>query len=67
MMIYIALIKTDDNKPLLLVVRDEAEEMRDYLLSIPVMHTLESFTVYDSETSQTKHYSLKDLVAFLKD
>lgn len=66
-MIYIALIKTDDNKPLMLVIRDDVEEMKDYLLSIPVMHVLESFTTWDSERQFMKHYSLGELVKFLKD
>ncbi|MBA7701437.1 hypothetical protein ES703_110175 [subsurface metagenome] len=66
MIIYIALVKTDDNKPPLLVVRDEAEEIREYLLSIPVMYTLQSFTIYDSGRQQVEHLSLRQLVNFLK-
>jgi len=66
-MIYIALIKTDDNKPSKLVIRDNEREIKDYLLSIPVMHSLQSFTVYDTEKNQVEYYSLRDLVEFLKD
>lgn len=67
MKIYIALIKTDDNKPFKLVIRDEAREMKEYLLSIPVMHSLQSLSVYDSQIKQVEYYSLRDLVEFLKD
>ena len=66
-MIYIALIKTDDNKPLKLVIRDNVKEMKAYLLSIPVMHVLQSFTTWDNVNKVMCHYKLKDLVEFLKD
>lgn len=67
MIIYIALIKTDDNKPFRLVIRDSEKDIKEFLLSIPVMHVVESFTTYNAETKVTKHFSLRDLVEFLKD
>jgi hypothetical protein len=67
-MIYIALIKSKDTgHPSKLIVRDVEREMKEYLLSLPVAYVVETFAVYDSERGLTSHYSLRDLVKFLKD
>lgn len=67
-MIYIALIKSkDSNHPPKLIVRDDEREMKDYLLSLPVVYVVETFAVYNAESKATKYYNLKDLVTFLKD
>ncbi|MBA7684402.1 hypothetical protein ES703_92797 [subsurface metagenome] len=68
MMIYIALIKSkDEGHPSKLIVRDVEREIKEYLLSLPVAYVVETFAVYNGETKATKYYSLRDLVAFLKD
>jgi len=67
-MIYIALIKSKEvNHPSKLIVRDNEQEMKDYLLSIPAVYVVETFAVFDAEAKLTKYYNLRDLVEFLKD
>ena len=67
-MIYIALIKSQDVKqPSRLIIRDEAREMKEYLLSIPAIDSVKTFAVFDDETKLIKYFKLKDLVEFLKD
>lgn len=66
-MIYIALIKSKDTMhPPKLIVRDVEREMKEYLLSLPAVYVVETFAVYNSEKGETKHYTLRDLVEFLK-
>lgn len=66
-MIYIALIKSKDvGHPSKLIVREEEREMKEYLLSLPVVYVVETFAVYDNEKGVTSYYSLRDLVKFLK-
>ena len=66
-MIYIALIKSKDKgHPSKLIVREEEREMKEYLLSLPVVYVVETFAVYDSAKGVTSYYSLRDLVKFLK-
>lgn len=67
-MIYIALIKSKDTgHPSKLIVRDVEKEIKEYLLSLPLMYVVETFAVYNNEKGLTSYYSLRDLVAFLKD
>ena len=67
-MIYIALIKSKDKgHPSKLIIKDVEREMKEYLLSLPVVFVVETFAVYNAESKATKYYSLRDLVAFLKD
>lgn len=68
MMIYIALIKSKDERhPSKLIVRDNEREIKGYLLSLPVVYVVETFAIYDGEKKLTKYYNLRDLVEFLKD
>lgn len=67
-MIYIALIKSQDIKqPSRLIIRDDKEEMKQYLLAIPAIDSVKTFAVFDDETKLIKYFKLKDLVEFLKD
>lgn len=67
-MIYIALIKSQDVKqPSRLIIRDEAREMKEYLLSIPAIDSVKTFAVFDDTTKLIKYFKLRDLVEFLKD
>lgn len=66
--IYIALIKSkDEGSPSKLIVRDDEKEIKEYLLSLPVVYVVETFVIFDSETKVTKYFKLRDLVEFLKD
>lgn len=67
-MLYLALVKTSRPlHPSKLVLRDDAEKMKKYLLSISSGVALESLAEYNLKSKTVKFYSVKDLVKFLED